>query len=129
MPRVAAPAARGLPGLAACGEVEVGLGEGSRVLERDVVTGRGDDGAADLAGDLRELFGYFVAEIGLRANGQDRAADRVGVMRAVLLGVGWRARYISKMARLPAGCSAECTISSMSSSASALGSHICTNTC
>jgi hypothetical protein len=37
---------------------------------------------------LRELFGYFVPEIGLRADGQDRAADRVGVMRAVPFGVG-----------------------------------------
>src|SRR5580692_10130510 len=69
-------------------EVEVSLGERGRVLQRDVVTGRGDDGAADVAGHLRELFGYFVPEIGLRADGQDRAADRVGVMRAVLLGVG-----------------------------------------
>ena len=37
---------------------------------------------------FRELFGDFVPEIGLRADGQDRAADRVGVMRAVLFGVG-----------------------------------------
>ena len=43
--------------LAACEEVEVGLGQGGRVLQRDVVTGRGDDGAADVAGHLRELFG------------------------------------------------------------------------
>src|ERR1700730_4509185 len=75
-------------GLAACEEVEVGLGQGRRVLQRDVVTGRGDDGAADVADHLCELFGYFVPEIGLRADGQDRAADRVGVMRAVLFGVG-----------------------------------------
>jgi hypothetical protein len=52
------------------------------------VTGRGDDGAADVAGHLSELFGYCVPEIGLRADGQDRAADRIGVMRAVLFGVG-----------------------------------------
>jgi hypothetical protein len=74
----------GLPRLAACEEIEVGLGEGGRVLKRDVVTGRGDDGTADVAGHLRELFGYFVDEIGLRADGQDRAADRAGVVRAVL---------------------------------------------
>jgi hypothetical protein len=48
------------------------------------VTGRGDDGAADIAGHLRELFEYLIPEIGLRTDGQDRAADPVGVMRAVL---------------------------------------------
>jgi hypothetical protein len=52
------------------------------------VTGGGDDDAADVAGHLHELFGDCVPEIGLRADGQDRAADRVGVMRAVLFGVG-----------------------------------------
>jgi hypothetical protein len=76
-----------LNGLAACEEVEVGLSQGGRVLQRDVVAGRGDDGAAAVAGHVRELFGYFVPEIGLRADGQDRAADRVGVVRAVLFGV------------------------------------------
>jgi hypothetical protein len=62
--------------------------QGGRVLQRDVVTGRGDDSAADVAGHVRELFGYLVPEIGLRADGQDRAGDRVGVVRAVLLGDG-----------------------------------------
>src|SRR5580704_7262253 len=75
------------PGSAAGEEVEVGLGQGGRVLQRDVVTGRGDDDAADVGGHLRQLPGYLVAEIGLRADGQDRAADRVGVMWPVLLGV------------------------------------------
>ncbi len=41
------------PGSAAGEEVEVGLGEGGGVLQRDVVTGRGDDGAADVGGHLR----------------------------------------------------------------------------
>jgi hypothetical protein len=66
--------------LAACEEVEVGLGQGGRVLQRDVVTGRGDDGAVDVAGHLRELLGYFVPEIGLRADG--RVALHVGQPRA-----------------------------------------------
>src|SRR3984885_1936906 len=76
---------RGLP---AGEEVEVGLGQGGRVLQRDVVTGVGDDGAADVAGHVGELPGYFAPEVSLPADGQDRAADRVGVVRAVLLGVG-----------------------------------------
>jgi hypothetical protein len=37
------------------------------------------------------VSGYFVPEIVLRADGQDRAADRVGVMRAVLFGADWAA--------------------------------------
>src|SRR5690348_6720399 len=49
-------------------EVEVGLGQGGRVLQRDVVTGRGNDGSADVAGHVRELPGYCVPEIGLRAD-------------------------------------------------------------
>ena len=64
-------------GSAACEEVEVGLGQVGRVLQRDVMTGRRDDHAADVAGHVRELFGYFLSEIGLRADRQDRAADRV----------------------------------------------------
>jgi hypothetical protein len=37
---------------------------------------------------VRELPGYLVPEISLGADGEDRAADRVGLVRAVLLGVG-----------------------------------------
>ena len=51
---------------------------------------------------MRELFGYFVPEIGLRADGQDRAADRVGVMRAVLFGVGL-ARALRAQSRIVLG--------------------------
>ena len=57
------------PGSAAGEEVEVGLGQGGRVLQRDVVTGLGDDGAADVSSYLRELPGYLIAEVGLRADG------------------------------------------------------------
>jgi hypothetical protein len=52
------------------------VGEGGGVLQCDVVASGGDDGAADVAGYLGELSGYLVAEVGLRADGQDRAADR-----------------------------------------------------
>src|ERR1700727_2391720 len=50
------------------------------------LTGCGDDDAADIASYLRELSGYLVPEIVLSADCQDRAADRVGVVRAVLFG-------------------------------------------
>jgi hypothetical protein len=73
--------------LALCEEVEVGPPQRGGVLQRDVVTGCGDDGSADVAGHVRELFGYCVPEIGLRADSKHRATDRVGVMRAVLLGI------------------------------------------
>src|SRR5580692_7646627 len=85
LPRGGLPDACGYD-LAAREEVEVGLGQGGRVLQRDVVTGRGDDDAADVPGHLLELSGDRVPEIVPGADGQDRAADRVGVMRPVLLG-------------------------------------------
>ena len=52
------------PGSAPCEEVEVGLGQSGRVLQRDVVTGLGDDGALDVGGDLCQLPGYLIPEIG-----------------------------------------------------------------
>jgi len=64
------------------------------------VTGRGDDHAADVAGHLGGLFGYFLSEIGLCADRQDRAADRVGVMREVLFG-GEAPRFVIGAGRWP----------------------------
>jgi hypothetical protein len=64
-------------------------GPGGWVLQCDVVTGMGDDGAADVGCHLCWLPGYLVPEIGMGADGRDRAADRAGVTWPVLLGVDW----------------------------------------
>ncbi|MCU1489527.1 MAG: hypothetical protein JWM85_932 [Acidimicrobiaceae bacterium] len=60
--------------------------QAARVLQRDVVIGRGDHDAAEIAGHLRHLVGHFLPEMSLRTDGQNRAADRVGALRPVLCG-------------------------------------------
>jgi hypothetical protein len=89
------------------------------------VPGFGDHCAANVGRDVGELAVHLVPQVTLGADGQDRGADRIGVMRPVLLSVDQARRYISRMALVPPGCSTERTISSMSPSVRALGFHIC----
>lgn len=63
------------------------VAEGPQGFERCVVTGFGDDRAADVGGDRGELPVYLVSELGLAADGENRAADRIGVVRPILLGL------------------------------------------